>query len=83
MDAPSGDVTLAFAKTSPALLAWADGENGQGVLDRAATFLATKCWALDGYVAESVPGVFYCAFEKAGAALQWAVEVQEGLMNLA
>ena len=53
------------------------------MLDRAATFLATKCWALDGYVAESVPGVFYCAFEKAGAALQWTVEVQEGLMNLA
>ena len=70
-----------FAKTSSALLAWADGENG--VLDRAATFLATKCWALGGYVAESVPGVFYCAFEKAGAALQWAVEVQEGLMDLA
>ena len=81
MDAPSGDVTLVFAKTSPALLAY--GEDGQGVLDRAATLLATKCWALGGYVAESVPGVFYCAFEKAGAALQWAVEVQEGLMDLA
>ena len=74
--APSGTVALAFARMPAAgLLAW-NRAKGAETLAIAATFMADQCLACGGYVAETSPGLSYCSFETAGAALRWACEVR-------
>ena len=74
--APSGTVALAFARMPAAgLLAW-DRAKGAETLAIAASFMAERCLECAGYVAESSPGLSYCSFETAGAALRWACEVR-------
>jgi len=57
------------------LLAW-NRAKGAETLAIAASFMADQCLACGGYVAELAPGLSYCSFETAGAALRWACEVR-------
>ena len=73
----SGGLTTAFARMPAAgLLAW-NRAKGAETLAIAASFMADQCLAAcGGYVAETSPGLSYCSFETAGAALRWACEVR-------